>query len=97
MAWWLNVDHGVHIIPAAVLAIAIGAAAGALLDKVLWERLRSRGMSLLAMMIVSIGLSLAARSVFQLLFGGVFRPYRAATARTGSTSGRSPRRPRTCG
>ena len=33
-------------------------------------------MSLVAMMIVSIGLSLAARSLFQLLFGGVFRPYR---------------------
>ena len=27
------------------------------------------------MMIVSIGLALAARSVLQLVFGGVFRPY----------------------
>jgi len=76
VAWWLNADHDLHIIPAAVLAIGIGAAAAALVNKVLWERLRSRGMSLIAMMIVSIGLSLAARSVLQLLFGGVFRPYR---------------------
>lgn len=76
VAWWINVDHGVHIIPAALLAIAIGAASAALLNGVLWARLRSRGMSLVAMMIVSIGLSLAARSMLQLLFGGIFRPYR---------------------
>jgi len=76
VAWWLNVDHNMNIVAAAVLAIAIGAATGAIVDRLLWARLRSRGMSLVAMMIVSIGLSLAARSVFQLLFGGVFRPYR---------------------
>ncbi len=76
VAWWFNADHGVHIVPAALLAIAIGAGAAALLDRVLWSPLRNRGMSLVAMMIVSIGLSLAARSFFQLLFGGVFRPYR---------------------
>ncbi|MGH9085362.1 MAG: branched-chain amino acid ABC transporter permease [Acidimicrobiales bacterium] len=76
VAWWINVDHGVHIALAAVLAIGIGAASAALVDRLLWKRLRDRGMSLVAMMIVSIGLSLAARSLFQLLFGGVFRPYR---------------------
>jgi branched-chain amino acid transport system permease protein len=75
VAWWINVDHGIHIVPAALLAIAIGAASAALVDRLLWARLRARGMSLVAMMIVSIGLSLAARSLFQLLFGGVFRPY----------------------
>jgi branched-subunit amino acid ABC-type transport system permease component len=76
VAWWINVDHHVNIIVAALIAIAVGAATGALVDRLLWARLRSRGMSLVAMMIVSIGLSLAARSVFQLVFGGVFRPYR---------------------
>lgn len=76
VAWWINVDHDVNIVLAALIAIAIGAATGAIVDRLLWARLRSRGMSLVAMMIVSIGLSLAARSVFQLLFGGVFRPYR---------------------
>ena len=76
VAWWINVDHGVHIALAAVLAVGIGALSAALVDRLLWKRLRDRGMSLVAMMIVSIGLSLAARSLFQLLFGGVFRPYR---------------------
>ncbi len=76
VAWWFNADHGIHIVPAALLAIAIGATAAAIVDRLLWSRLRRNGMSLVAMMIVSIGLSLAARSLFQLLFGGVFRPYR---------------------
>ena len=76
VAWWLNADHGMHIFWAALLAIVIGAAAAAFVEKFLWGWLRSRGMSLIAMMIVSIGLSLAARSMLQLLFGGVFRPYR---------------------
>jgi branched-chain amino acid transport system permease protein len=75
VAWWLNVDHGIALLPAALLAILIGAATGAIVDRLLWGRLRSRGMSLVAMMIVSIGLSLAARSLLQLLFGGVFRPF----------------------
>jgi branched-chain amino acid transport system permease protein len=75
-AWWLNADHDLHIVWAALLAIAAGAAAAALVERFLWARLRSRGMSLIAMMIVSIGLSLGARSILQLLFGGVFRPYR---------------------
>jgi branched-chain amino acid transport system permease protein len=76
VAWWINVDHHVNIILAGLIAIAVGALTGAIVDRLLWARLRSRGMSLVAMMIVSIGLSLAARSLFQLLFGGVFRPYR---------------------
>jgi branched-chain amino acid transport system permease protein len=75
-AWWLNADHGLHIVWAGLLAVAIGAAAAGIVERFLWARLRSRGMSLIAMMIVSIGLSLGARSVLQLLFGGVFRPYR---------------------
>jgi branched-subunit amino acid ABC-type transport system permease component len=83
VAWWINADHGIHIIPAGILAILIGAASAALVEKVLWRPLRARGMSLVAMMIVSIGLSLAARSVFQLLFGGVFRPYHQYNVQSG--------------
>jgi branched-chain amino acid transport system permease protein len=75
VAYWFNVDLGMHLVPAAILAIAVGAASGALLDTVLWKPLRNRGMSLVAMMIVSIGLSLALRNVFQLVFSGIFRPF----------------------
>jgi neutral amino acid transport system permease protein len=76
VAWFLNVDHGIHLVFAAPLAIAVGAAPGALIDLVLWRRLRNRGVSLLAMMIVSIGLSLAARNVLQVVFGETTKAYR---------------------
>jgi len=75
VAWWINVDHGIHLVAATVIAVLVGAALGALLDFGLWRRLRNRGMSLTAMMIVSIGLSLAGRNVFLLLFGGTAQPY----------------------
>jgi branched-chain amino acid transport system permease protein len=83
VAWWINVELGVHLIPATVLAILIGAAAGAIVDRLLWKRLRTRGMSLVAMMIVSIGLSLAARSSLQLVFGGIYRPYNQYNVKEG--------------
>ncbi|MGH9137417.1 MAG: branched-chain amino acid ABC transporter permease [Acidimicrobiales bacterium] len=75
VAWWVNVDYGIHLVPATIIAVGIGAITGAVLDRGLWRPLRNRGMSLIAMMIVSIGLSLAARNLFQLLFGEVTRPY----------------------
>jgi branched-subunit amino acid ABC-type transport system permease component len=75
VAWWMNVDYGLPMIPATMIAIVAGAAGGALVEKSLWAPLRNRGMSLVAMMIVSIGLSLALRSIFQLVFGSAFRPY----------------------
>jgi branched-chain amino acid transport system permease protein len=74
-AWWINVDFDVPLIPATVLAMLIGGALAAVIDVALWRRLRKRGMSLPAMMIVSIGLSLAARNVLQLVFGETTRPY----------------------
>jgi neutral amino acid transport system permease protein len=75
VAWWMNVDHGIHLIPATIIAVLVGAATGAIMDMLLWRRLRNRGMSLTAMMIVSIGLSLTARNLFQLLFGETAKPY----------------------
>ena len=76
VAWWINVDHGVHLIPATIIAVLVGGALGALMDFGLWRRLRSKGLSLTAMMIVSIGLSLAGRNLLLLLFGGTAKPYR---------------------
>jgi branched-chain amino acid transport system permease protein len=76
VGWWMNVDHGIPMIPATLIAIVAGGLGGALVEKSLWGPLRNRGMSLVAMMIVSIGLSLAMRSLFQLIFGSAFQPYR---------------------
>ncbi len=83
IAWYINVELGIHLVPAMILAIIAGAITGAIVDKLLWGRLRSRGMSLIAMMIVSIGLSLAWRSVIQLFFGGIYRPYNQYNVKEG--------------
>jgi neutral amino acid transport system permease protein len=75
VAWFINVRVGWHLIPAAVLAVIIGGLAGALQDRVLWRPLRSRGTGLIAMMVVSIGLSLFIRTVFLYQFGGRTAPF----------------------
>lgn len=87
VAWFINVDHGVYLVWAGALAIVIGGLMGAGLDFVLWRRLRGRGMSLLAMMIVSIGLSLAARNVFQVMFGETTKPFNDFNIQRGSDYG----------
>jgi branched-chain amino acid transport system permease protein len=69
VTWFLVNDHGVNLILATVIAMGISAFAGGSLDRVLWRPLRSRGVSLIAMMVVSIGLSFLLRYFFQVWFG----------------------------
>ena len=75
LAWFINVRLGLHLVPAALLAIALGALAGALQDRGLWRPLRRRGTGLIAMLVISIGVGILARYVFLYLFGGRTRPY----------------------
>ena len=55
---------------AILLALVVSAASGYVQDAGLWKPLRRRGTGLVPMMIVSIGLALAARYVILLFFGG---------------------------
>lgn len=52
-----------------VVATMLGGAFGFVQDALLWRPLRRRGVALVPLMIVSIGLSLALRYVFQFIFG----------------------------
>lgn len=52
------------------LAVVLTGALGWLQDVVVWKPLRIKGMSIVQLMIVSIGFSLALRYVFQYFFGG---------------------------
>ncbi|HWR84701.1 MAG TPA: branched-chain amino acid ABC transporter permease [Rhodoglobus sp.] len=61
---------GVPIVLAAALAVALGAVFGFVLDAGLWRPLRRRRVGIVQLMIVSIGLSLAVRYVFQYIIGG---------------------------
>lgn len=52
------------------LAVTISAGVGWLMDAGLWRPVRKRGLGLVQMMIVSIGLSLALRYIIQFFIGG---------------------------
>ncbi|HUH08891.1 MAG TPA: hypothetical protein VML96_13915 [Egibacteraceae bacterium] len=74
-AYFFNVTLGMHFLIAAPLAIIIGGLTGAALDRGLWRPLRGRGTGLIAMLVVSIGLSILWRYAMLYQFGGRTRPY----------------------
>jgi neutral amino acid transport system permease protein len=59
------------LVLAAIPAVILVAGFGGLQSRYLWRPLRKRGTSLLALMVVSIGLSFALRSLIQIAFGGL--------------------------
>ncbi|HVI36879.1 MAG TPA: branched-chain amino acid ABC transporter permease, partial [Gaiellales bacterium] len=75
IAWYINVQGGVPLIPATLIAMVAGAAVGALNELGLWRPLRKRGTGLVAALVVSIGLSLALRYLIQIVYGGFSNPY----------------------
>jgi neutral amino acid transport system permease protein len=83
IAYWLNVTHGLQLIGAGALAVAICGATGWAQDALFWGRLRKRGTGLLAMMIASIGLALLVRYIFLYFYGGdndAYTDYRGQVA-----------------
>jgi branched-subunit amino acid ABC-type transport system permease component len=75
IVWGLNVTLGIPLILATLLGVVLGAFAGAAQDRALWRPLRNRGTGLIAMLVISIGLSIFARYVFLYIFQGRARPY----------------------
>ena len=75
VAWYINVQGGVPLIPATFLAMVVGAAVGALNELGIWRPLRRRGTGLVAALVVSIGLSLVLRYAIQIFYGGRSSPY----------------------
>jgi branched-chain amino acid transport system permease protein len=75
VAWYVNVQGGVPLIPATLIAMVAGAAVGALNELGLWRPLRHRGTGLVAALVVSIGLSLALRYLIQIVYGGFSNPF----------------------
>jgi branched-chain amino acid transport system permease protein len=75
VAWYINVQGGVPLIPATLIAMAVGAAVGALNELAIWRPLRRRGTGLVAALVISIGLSLALRYLIQIVYGGFSNPF----------------------
>lgn len=70
---------GFPMIIAIIIALVLSAAFGWTLDAGLWKPLRKRGVGVVQLMIVSIGLSLALRYVFQFFYGGETQQLPGAT------------------
>jgi neutral amino acid transport system permease protein len=81
--WYFNNNRGLHLIPAAVLGILVGAAFGGVLDLGLWRPLRRRRTGLIAMLVVTIGLALLMRYIFLYQFRGRNRPFADYQIQTG--------------
>ncbi len=63
------------LILAAIPAVLLGAAFGGVQELALWGPLRRHPTGLIAMLVISIGLSFAIRNVILIVFGGGPRPY----------------------
>ncbi|TFV87663.1 branched-chain amino acid ABC transporter permease [Blastococcus sp. CT_GayMR16] len=74
VAFFIN-SHGVPLIAAGLIAVVVGGLVGALNELGLWRPLRRRGTGLVAALVVSIGLSLAARYLIQTFYGGRSNAY----------------------
>ena len=94
VAWWMNRSVGLHILIAALIGVLAGAAGGFVSEKGIWHPLRNRGISLTSMMIVSIGVGLAARYLYLYTFGGRSQAYREYAVQTEVDIGPISRTPR---
>lgn len=65
-----SVTLGLPVWLAIIIALVLSAGLGWTLDAAIWKPLRRKGVGLIPLMIVSIGLSLALRYVFQFFVGG---------------------------
>ena len=68
-------NQSMHLIFAAILGVAFTAVFGLMNERTLWRPLRNRGTGLIAMLVISIGLSILMRYVILYLAGGNRRAY----------------------
>jgi neutral amino acid transport system permease protein len=87
VAFWFNSVIGWPLLIAAVLTVILCGVAGWAQDRLLWGPLRKRGTGLIAMMIISIGLSILLRYVFLFIFGGTTKSYPGALGGTAAGPG----------
>jgi branched-chain amino acid transport system permease protein len=74
-AWVFNQQVGMHLLPAAIIAIALTAAVSVGMEKGVWKPMRRRRSSRTSMMIVSFGLALGVRYLYQYIFGSRYKNY----------------------
>jgi branched-chain amino acid transport system permease protein len=73
--WPAPFGGGIEFVVATVFATAMGGALGYVLNRLVFRTARNSGVSLLAQMVMTIGLSILLRYVFLYFFGGRYRSY----------------------
>ena len=79
-AFMFQDEWGWAFFPAALVAVILSGVFGLANDRLLWKPLRGRGTGLIAMMIVSIGLSIFLRNIYQYFFGADNHQYTGVPA-----------------
>ncbi len=83
--WPAPFGDGVNLIFATAIAMVMGGGFGWLLDAGIFSPLRKRGTSLVAQLVITIGLAIFLRYFFLLIFGGNQRFYAQYTAQRART------------
>jgi branched-chain amino acid transport system permease protein len=88
VAWYFNQNSPrLHVIGAAFVGIGAAALAGGLAERGIFRPLRRKGVGLTSMMIVTIGIGIAGRYIFQFIYGGRARAYRQYAVQTAKDLG----------
>lgn len=87
LAWTFNVTFGLHLLVAAVLAIAASAIVAGLMDLGIFRQLRKRGIGLISQLVITIGLSLFMRYGLLYLYRGDRRSYTQYNVQSGNSYG----------
>ncbi|HVM13034.1 MAG TPA: branched-chain amino acid ABC transporter permease [Egibacteraceae bacterium] len=66
---------GLHIIPATVVAVALGAGFGGALEAGMWRPLRRRRTGIIQLLVITVGLAFLVRHVILFFHGGRPQPY----------------------
>ncbi len=78
VAFYFNASPGgpqIHLVLAGLIAVVIGAFAGNGVERSIWAPLRKRGVGLISMLVISIGLSFIIRNIILIIYGGATRPF----------------------
>jgi neutral amino acid transport system permease protein len=87
LAYTFNVVVGLHLLPAALIAIVLTAIISGGIDAWLWRPLRRRRTGLISMLVISIGLAFVIRHIILFFFGGSRRPFNDYTLQIATNVG----------
>lgn len=87
LAWVVNVTLGLHLVLAAIVAIAASAIVWGLADRQIFRPLRARGVGLISQLVITIGVSMFLRYMILYTFTGSRRAYAQYSIQQGNAYG----------